>query len=76
MNNPFVRRQAVALAGRVRREAAGDEARVRLAYRLAYARDPRPEELARALGYLKRGPDAWPDFAQAILASNEFQYLN
>jgi mono/diheme cytochrome c family protein len=75
MNNPFVANQATAFAARLHREAATDEARVALAYRLAYARRPTPAELTRALGYVK-DPAAWPRFAHALLAANEFQYLN
>ncbi len=75
MNSPFVANQATAFAARLHREAATDEARVTLAYRLAYARPPRPAELQRALAYVK-DPAAWPRLAHAILASNEFQYLN
>ena len=75
MNSPFVAAQATAFAARLHREAATDEARVTLAYRLAYARAPRPAELTRALAYVK-DPAAWPRLTHAMLASSEFQYLN
>ena len=75
MNSPFVAAQAKAFAARLQREAPTDEARVRLAYRLAYAREPADAELRRAIDYA-RDPAAWPRLAHAILAANEFQFVN
>ena len=52
MNGDFAASRAKALAGRVLREAKGEEGRLFLAYRLVLARDPRPEEVARDRAFL------------------------
>ena len=55
-------------------------ARVDLAYRLLFARPPTAEEARLALDFL--GPDAdghpgrWAAYAQALLASNEFLFID
>ncbi|MGL6074405.1 MAG: PSD1 and planctomycete cytochrome C domain-containing protein [Fimbriiglobus sp.] len=74
MNNPFVLKQSQVFAERLKREASTDEARIRLAYRLAYTRDAKPDEVQRALRYVQETKN-WPNFTHAILASNEFLYL-
>jgi cytochrome c553 len=53
LNDPFVRRQSLALAGRVLREKEDDAARIALAYRLTLAREPAAKEVQRALAYLQ-----------------------
>ncbi len=52
LNDPFVRRQALALAGRVRRDEGDDSGRVALAYRLTLSRQPTAKETRRALAFL------------------------
>jgi hypothetical protein len=79
MNNRFVIDQAKALAERVAAEAPGsDEAKIRRAYELLYARPPNETELEIGLQYLKQEQDhdAWPKYAQALLAASEFRSLN
>jgi mono/diheme cytochrome c family protein len=85
LNSPFFIAQAKALAER----AAGlpdDNARIESLYRLAFGRAPTPAELRLGLGYL-RGKDAageqgrnqltrWQRYAQVLLGSNEFLYLD
>ncbi len=89
MNSPFSRDQAQAFSQRLLRQAGGDTARIRLAYRWAFARDPAPQEAARALEFIRSetlardtrtgrpaGRDeAWTLFAQALFACAEFRYL-
>lgn len=89
MNSPFSRDQARAFGQRLMRQADGDAARVRLAYRWALARDPAPREADRALEFIRSeslardtrngrpaGRDeAWTLFAQALFACAEFRYL-
>jgi hypothetical protein len=84
LNSPFVIGQAKALAARVAAEATDDPARVRRAYLLAYGRPATDAEVAVALRYLG-GTDApteknaltrWERYAQALLAANEFLYVD
>ncbi len=74
LNSDFVARQAEGLAAAVKREP-GDEARIRRIYKLLYARDPLPEELAAGREFLRGKTNAWPEYAQVLLASNEFLYI-
>ncbi|MBL0158075.1 MAG: PSD1 domain-containing protein [Bryobacterales bacterium] len=74
LNNPFVMRQGAALAARL--NGPTDEARIRQAYRLLFARQPDAAELRAGLAFLKSEKDAWPRYAQALLASNEFLYVD
>jgi hypothetical protein len=87
LNGPFMQGQAKALAARLAREAGPAAAdRVRLAYRLALGRPPRPAELRRGLDFLAAqarllrdrsdaGPAALADFCLALLNCNEFLYV-
>ncbi len=54
LNGELPLKWAQAFAGRLLREAETPEARVRRAYRLAFGRDPEPEELAGALRFLEQ----------------------
>jgi hypothetical protein len=87
LNSHFARARAKALAARLEREAGADKGqRITLAFRLAWGRDPLPEERATAERFLAvqrpiyaAGPDgdrgAWADFCQMVLASNAFLYV-
>jgi hypothetical protein len=62
LNSSFVRRQSLALAERLLvPDGAHDEARIRLAYRLAVGRAPTPKEVARALSFLAEYEAAQPE---------------
>ena len=74
LNNPFVMRQSEALAARL--PGPTDEARIKQAYRLLFARQPDGHELRIGLEFLKSEKNAWPRYAQALLASNEFLYVD
>ncbi len=80
MNSPFIISQSKQLAERLKKEAADDPDRIRLAYRLLFARDPRPQEANLALDYLRQpseaGMSAWEQLAQALLATNEMLYVD
>jgi hypothetical protein len=39
-------------------------------------REPSVEERKLALEFLHAKPNAWPEYAQVLLSSNEFIYLN
>jgi hypothetical protein len=70
-------RQGEALAERIDREnLKAPAARIARAYQLLYQRQPAEPELQRGLRYLSSGGDgAWPRYAQVLLATNEFLYL-
>ncbi|MDX1983894.1 MAG: PSD1 and planctomycete cytochrome C domain-containing protein [Bryobacteraceae bacterium] len=74
LNSRFVQDRAGALAAKLEREATGDAARIKRAYRILFYRDPSKEELESGLAYLKSGNQAWPRYAQVLLGSNEFLY--
>jgi hypothetical protein len=68
LNGPFLQDQALALAGRLLREAGAEPARqVARAYRLALARPPRPVETRMALDFLRAQADLLRDRLRARL---------
>jgi hypothetical protein len=73
MHNPFSIQCAKALAARIATEP-DPEKRVRLAWRLAFSRDPSADEHAAALKLLQSA--APPDFCRALLNLNAFVYLD
>ncbi len=89
MNNPFVERQAEAMARRVlNQEGLAAPARIALAYRLALGRPPSASELARVTRFLEdyrrglaevdhKSPQlpAWTSFCQTLFATGEFRYV-
>lgn len=84
LNSPFMLQQSAAFAERVRREAPGDlDGQVRRAYRLLYGREPtvRQAQLAREfLTTAGNDPAAldtlWKQYAQVLLGSNEFAFID
>jgi hypothetical protein len=84
MNSPFVIGQAKALAARVSSEERDDAGRVRRAYLLAYGRPATEAEVTVARHYLGGKDDSteknsltrWERYAQALLAANEFLYVD
>ena len=83
LNSPFMTQQAKSFTSRLHQEAPdSDDDRVELAFQLAYGRKPSEPELKLGLAYLA-GEDTeenqmsrWERYAQVILASNEFMYLD
>ncbi|MBC8243549.1 MAG: DUF1553 domain-containing protein [Verrucomicrobia bacterium] len=75
MNSPFVIAQAKRAGERIAGMAASDAVRVRLAYRLALGRDPRPDEAALAVEFAGQA-GAWPALAQSLFASIDFRTLD
>jgi hypothetical protein len=69
MNNPFVIAQAKHLSGRLARETADPEARLRRLYRLVLGREPRPHELALGLAFCGR-----PAAARTAVLSGPWLY--
>jgi len=87
LNSPFMIEQAKAFASRLEKEAGSDiESKVRHAFLLAYGRSVTDAELAMAKRYLSVVDDGtetdnsalnrWERYAQVLLGSNEFMYLD
>jgi hypothetical protein len=90
MNSPFVVEQARRLAARADVVARADgPARIDYVYRLIYGRAPDADEVALGLQFLDRARheegqaavggkplSAWEKYAQALLASNEFTFVD
>ena len=82
LNSEFMVGQAKAFAARVGKAAATDADRVTAAYRLAYGRDPSDAEQALGTAFLAGTADKadqltrWQQYAQVLLASNEFLYID
>jgi hypothetical protein len=70
--------QAGKFADRLHREVPEDiPARIQHAYQLLYGREASDEERNLALSFLASGAgDAWQQYAQVLLASNELLYLD
>jgi Protein of unknown function (DUF1553) len=82
LNSEFMVNQAKAFATRIEKSGKTDAERINAAYRLAYQRLPEPREVELAERYLKipaKTDDKltrWQQYAQALLASNEFLYVD
>jgi hypothetical protein len=91
MNDPFVHEQAAGFARRVLAAREEECDRIRLAYRMALAREPLDEELREASDFLaryRRQLDAdgvppgnhsrltWSALARTLFASNEFLFVD
>jgi hypothetical protein len=79
MNAPFVQEQAKALAARATDQDPAK--RVASLYRLAYLREPTAEEVRFALEFTAspsddKGFTPWDQFAQVLLLSNEFAFVD
>jgi hypothetical protein len=73
-NSDFMQQQSAEFAARVDREGGGSvDKKLRLAYKLALARLPRPAELTMGKQFLRSGN--LPDFCLALLNRNEFVYI-
>jgi hypothetical protein len=82
MNNPFVKDRAAEFAKRITDGGKTDAERVAFAYRQAYCRPPTADEVTRTTrfiaAYAKEARDdraGWAAFAHALLASNEFAFV-
>jgi hypothetical protein len=84
LNSPFLQQQASALAQRLKKEAAnGNEARITRAYQLLYQRPATATEARIALEFLSAAkpgsPESealWQQYAQVLLGSNEFLFID
>jgi mono/diheme cytochrome c family protein len=84
LNSDFMTRQAKALAARLAAGEGNDEAKIRRAFPLLYARPATDPEVALALEFLKspaeaeakNQPTRWEQYAQVLLGSNEFLFVD
>ena len=83
MNDPFIHKRAENFAARVLREKSDDTTRIERAFQILYARPPAPEEAQLAASHLAQltankvpTEKAWQSLGRALLAANEFIYLD
>ncbi len=82
MNSEFAIKQAKAFAARVHKLGTTDEERIRQAYLIAFGRAANDEETSLAREFLKSPKEdkdtltKWEQYAQALLAANEFMYID
>ncbi len=76
MNSDFVMAQSKTLAQKLETAANDDPARIAAAYRLLFQREPTPDERKLGIEFLHESQEAWPQYTQVLLSSNEFSYLN
>jgi mono/diheme cytochrome c family protein len=84
LNSEFMVNNARTLAARLTKAGATDEARVRQAFRIVYGRTVTEPELRLGLAFLAAPEPAgqpakltrWEQYAQVLLAANEFLYVD
>jgi mono/diheme cytochrome c family protein len=82
LNSEFMERQAKALAARLAGGSGDDAAKVRRAFPLLYARPATDREVAMAIEFLGSSDEPkpmlsrWEQFAQVLLGSNEFLFVD
>jgi len=77
MNSPFFHKRAEALANRLAKEVETNEARIERAYQLLFNRPPSTNERDTGLAFLAQANTqaGWNQYAQALLGSEEFRYI-
>ena len=78
LNGPVIHRQAEALAANLMKQK-GTETRITAAHQKLFQRPPRKTELKIALAFLagsKNEVAVWTQYAHALLAGNEFQFID
>ncbi|MHC5536841.1 DUF1549 and DUF1553 domain-containing protein, partial [Singulisphaera rosea] len=77
LNSDFMARQSKALAERVTALGSNDEERIRQAFSLLYGRPPSELEIQLGNRLVSSGiSDAWEKYAQILLSSNEFAFVD
>jgi len=74
LNGEWMLARAAAFACRLECAEASEDGRVKLAYQLAFGREPSAGELAAALDFIRESK--LENFCHALLNSNEFVYLD
>jgi hypothetical protein len=83
MNSELVWTQADHLAQRIENSGSEDVAKISAAYRLLYGRAPKDAEIQEGIKFIEaarrdaaEGVSEWHRYAQVLLSSNEFYYVN
>ncbi len=80
LNSDYIQNRAKSLVKLPEiQQAKSDEDRVCRIYQRIYSRSPEPEEIETAMRYVREAKDpktAWPHFAHALLAANEFHFVD
>jgi hypothetical protein len=82
LNSDFTIETAKAFAKRLEKDSPRDDDRITLAFRLAFGRTPTEAEVRASTAFLREAAKTsekltpWQQFAQAILASNEFAWVD
>jgi len=81
LNSEFMVRNAKALAGAVSETERDDAERIKLAYLRLYGRPATEREISLGLAFVSSPADdekltRWEQYAQALLAANEFMYVD
>jgi hypothetical protein len=72
LNSPFLVSHADALAERLKQHGGSHRSQIEHAYHLLFARSPTRHEIALAESFVDGGdPEAWKEYAQTLLISNE-----
>ncbi|MCU1259524.1 MAG: Protein of unknown function (DUF1553)/Protein of unknown function (DUF1549)/Planctomycete, partial [Bryobacterales bacterium] len=75
LNSDFIANQSKALTERLK-DIPDDAARIQKAYAILFQRAPTPDEKKLGLEYLRATNEAWPRYAQVLISSNEFSFVN
>jgi len=83
LNSPFMTRGAKALAARCCAVEGDDEARIRRGFELVFGRPATEDEMQLGLEFVRQPPDAkktrltiWEQYAQVLLSTNEFTFVD
>jgi hypothetical protein len=76
LNSDLAMSQADLVAKRIEAGGGDNATKIQRAYRLAFGRPPKDEESRLGIEFLKAGgPAAWRQYAQVLLSSNSFVYV-
>jgi hypothetical protein len=76
MNSDLMMSSSKSLADRVTTTSVDDSGRIEKAYELLFQRKPTPQEQALGRKFVTGEQGSWPRYAQVLLSSSEFAYLN
>jgi cytochrome c553 len=78
LNSPLLRQQSAALVQRLKKDAPDEDARIRRAYLLLFGRPATDNQVRVGREFLGNAPgdEAWLQYAHALLASNEFLFVD
>ncbi|MEI7685319.1 MAG: DUF1553 domain-containing protein, partial [Planctomycetota bacterium] len=82
LNSPFIVAAAKAFSARIEKQERNEEARIRLAWRLAFGRLPTAREVDLSQAFLRQEIDPmaqlspWQQLCHSLLTTNEFGFVN